>query len=52
MKNRKNYIEGLSTTAMFSQYIYIKRDALLRIDGDLTPEQAREYETLFNEIVK
>lgn len=52
MKNRKNYVEGFSTTAMFSQYIYSKGNALLRIDGDLTPEQAREYETLFNEIVK
>lgn len=52
MKNRKNYVEGFSTTAMFSQYIYSKGNALLRIDGDLTPEQAREYEALFNEIVK
>lgn len=52
MENRKQYIEGFSTTSMFSQYVYSKGNALLRVDGDLTPEQANEYETVFNEIIK
>lgn len=53
MKKRKEYIEQISSSAsMFAQYIYSKGNALLRIEKDLTPEQAKEYESVFNEIVK
>lgn len=52
MKKRKEYIEGFSTSSMFSQYVYSKGNVLLRVDGDLTPTQAKEYESLLNEIIK
>lgn len=52
MKKRKEYIEGFSTSSMFSQYIYSKDNVLLRVDGDLTPSQAKEYEELLNKIVE
>lgn len=52
MQTRKEYIERFSTTSTFSQYVYSKENVLLRIDGKLTPTQAKEYETIFNEIVK
>lgn len=53
MENRKKYIETISTQAsIFAQYIYSKGNAILRLDTELTPEQAKEYETIFNEIVK
>lgn len=53
MKNRKEYIEKISSSAsMFAQYIYSKGNVLLRLEKELTPEQAKEYEDVFNEIVK
>lgn len=52
MLNRKKYIESFSTSSMFSQYVYSKGNALLRIDGKITPTQAKEYEELFNKIVE
>lgn len=52
MQTRKEYIERFSTTSTFSQYVYSKENVLLRIDEKLTPTQAKEYETIFNEIVK
>lgn len=52
MKKRKEYIEGFSTSSLFSQYVYSKGNVLLRVDGDLTPTQAKEYESLLNEIIK
>lgn len=51
MKNRKEYIENFISSPMFLQYLYSKGNALLRLEGKLTPEQAKEYETIFNEIV-
>lgn len=53
MTKRKEYIEQISSSAsMLSQYIYGKNNALLRLENDLTPTQAKEYEDLFNSIVK
>lgn len=53
LESRKKYIESISSQAsIFSQYIYSKGYALLRLESDLTPEQAKEYENLFYEIVK
>lgn len=53
MEKRKNYIEGLSTSvSMFNQYIYSNNYALLRLEHDLTPTQAQEYEKIFNEIIE
>lgn len=53
MNNRKAYIESLSSSAsLFNQYIYAKGNVLLRLENDLTPTQAKEYEDIFNEIIK
>lgn len=52
MRKRKEYIEGFSTNSMFLQYVYSKGNVLLRVEGDLTPTQAKEYENILNEIIK
>lgn len=53
MQKRKDYVESISSQAsMFAQYIYSKGNVLLRLEKDLTPEQAKEYETAFYDIVK
>lgn len=52
--DRKEYIESTwEVGGLLSQrqYIYIADNALLRITYNLTPEQAKEYETAFNEIM-
>lgn len=52
MQKRKDYIETLSSSAsIFAQYIYSNDYVLLRLETDLTPEQAKKYETAFNEIM-
>lgn len=46
---RKKHVEDIiKATGMFNQYIYIENNVLLRIDGALTPEQAKEYEDGFH----
>lgn len=53
MQNRKEYVESISSQAsMFAQYIYSKENVLLRLEKDLTPEQAKEYEEDFYELFK
>ena len=53
MEKRKNYIETISSSAsFFTQYIYAKDYAILRLESDITPEQAKEYENLFYEVIK
>ena len=52
MQKRKNYIESISSSSsIFAQYIYGNEYVLLRLDNELTPSQAKEYETTFNEIM-
>lgn len=47
-KTREEYVSNISKSSpMFSQYLYLKGTALLRIDHDLTPSQAKEYDTAF-----
>lgn len=53
MNNRKEYIESISSQAsIFAEYTYSAGNALLRLDNELTPEQAKEYEEAFYEIMK
>lgn len=53
MEKRKEYIEQISnSSSMFAQYIYSKGNVLLRLEKELTPEQAKEYEKAFYKIVK
>jgi len=50
-KTRETYVDGISKSSpMFTQYLYLKGNVLLRIDGVLTPTQAKEYETAFGKI--
>lgn len=52
MQKRKDYIESISSSAsIFAQYIYSNDYVLLRLESELTPEQAQKYETAFNEIM-
>lgn len=52
MEKRKSYVEALSSSvSMFNQYIYANDYAILRLEHDLTPSQAQEYELAFNEIM-
>lgn len=53
MEKRKTYIETISSSmSLLNQYIYSKGNVLMRLEHDLTPTQAKEYEDLFNSIVK
>ena len=53
MMKRKEYINQISSSAsIFNQYIYSKNKVLLRLENELAPTQAKEYEDLFNTIVK
>lgn len=53
MESRKRYIEQISGgSSMFAQYIYSSNYALLRLDSDLTPSQAKEYEEAFYKIME
>ena len=52
MKNRQQYCEAISSRFSISnQYICGNDYALLRIDNELTPSQAKEYEEAFNKII-
>ena len=52
MEKRKSYIENLSSSvSIFNQYIYSNDYVLLRLEHELTPTQAKEYEEAFNEIM-
>lgn len=54
-KDRKEYIEStwdVGGILSQDQYIYLNSTALLRIPYALTPEQAKEYENAFNEIME
>ena len=51
-KTRADYISSLQQNMplLGSQYIYQYKNILLRIDQELTPTQAREYEAAFIEL--
>ena len=44
---RKEYIDELSKTPLFAQYIYSNGLLLLRISANLTPDEAKGYEDIF-----
>ncbi len=53
MKKRKEYVETISSSmSALSEYSYGKGCVLLRLDHQLTPSEAKEYENIFNEIIK
>lgn len=48
LQDRKGYIEKVNKTAsFFNQYIYVHKNVLLRINHQLLPKQAEEYEKVF-----
>lgn len=50
---RYDYIEKVASNLSFTQqYMYLQDNVLMRIDFDLTPSQAEEYENVFTEIMK
>ena len=50
---RKEYVESVTSSISFlAEYIYWNDYALLRLENELTPTQAKEYETAFNEIME
>lgn len=56
LQKRKEYIESIRDAAeiLASQYIYVSKDGLvlLRVEFDLTPEQADEYKMVLDDIDK
>jgi hypothetical protein len=47
LERRRKYVEEIGKAApMFTQYQYVHKNALLRLDHDLTPRQAEEYEKI------
>lgn len=53
-KTRYDYVDNIVKNggSMFAQYLYLNGNVFLRIDGTLTPEQAKEYQTAFGKIMK
>jgi hypothetical protein len=53
-KTRYDYVDSIVKKggSMFAQYLYLNDNVLLRIDGALTPSQAKEYQTAFSKIMK
>ena len=51
MQKRKTYIESVtSSISAFAEYSYSNEYILLRINKELTPSQAKEYEDILKEI--
>lgn len=51
LKNRRKYVEGV-TKAMspLAEYQYVHKNALLRLNHKLTPQQAAEYEKVLKSL--
>lgn len=50
-KNRKEYIEEVTSKAsVLTEYDYLKDNVLLRINKDVEPDKAKEYEEQLNKI--
>lgn len=50
-KNRQDYINKIGESAsLFSEYNYLKDNVLLRINHEVTPEEAEKYEKEFQKI--
>lgn len=50
-QNRFKYIQAISkSSSMFAEYEYLNGTAILRVSSQLTPAQAKVYETAFKQI--
>lgn len=53
MQKRKDYINSVtSSNSLFTEYSFSKKNVLIRLDKQLTQEQAKYYENLFMEAIK
>jgi hypothetical protein len=51
LENRRKYVENIGKSmSALTQYQYVHKNALLRLDHKLTPEQAAEYEKIFKSL--
>ncbi|AZO95238.1 hypothetical protein [Halocella sp. SP3-1] len=50
LKNRKEYLEPLIEQPLFAQYMYVHNNVILRLDNELTPEQAEEYKNILESL--
>lgn len=51
LQTRKTYIEGvIKAMPVLNQYLYVNGNYLLRVDGAVTPDNAKKYETAFEAI--
>ena len=51
LQNRKKYLESVfEEYPTFVQYVYVHKNAILRVDKELTPDQAEEYKTNLNKL--
>ncbi|MDQ3373545.1 MAG: hypothetical protein M3521_06625 [Acidobacteriota bacterium] len=51
LEKRKKYIEEIGKSApMFTQYQYSHKNVLIRLDKELTPPQAAEYEKILKSL--
>ncbi|MCF8018173.1 MAG: hypothetical protein K9L62_02120 [Vallitaleaceae bacterium] len=51
LTTRVNYLKSVfEQYPVFTEYLYIKGNYLLRLNASLTPEQAEQYEVVFNKL--
>lgn len=51
LKARKEYVEEITKSSpLFTQYHYVNENYYLRIDGAVTPENAKKYEEEFGKL--
>jgi len=51
LQNRKEYLESVfEEYPIYVQYMYVHKNAILRIDKNLTPDQAEEYKVNLNNL--
>ena len=43
---RKSYLKNFTDNPMFKQYVYHHKNVLMRINGELTPSEAKRYKSI------
>jgi hypothetical protein len=50
-KKRADYVRAITTgSALFGEYSYLRDRVFLRVSKDLTPQQAKRYESVLNQL--
>jgi len=52
LNKREKYLKQFVESPMFAQYMYVHDLVIVRIDKELTPDQAEEYNTILENIKK